>query len=285
MHVLTFVVAVCLPMATQAEAENPCTNGSFEELAPSGFPADWGPVGATVEVSLDARSGERSLRFLRTADNETVETGLNRGPLIDRLKGGIDFWYKGVSAKSAQLNVQVIPMTADPVEKTGSPRATFTVPEGQIGDGQWRHARLKYDFTDNPKAKTVHFAVRIVGTAGELLLDDVSYVERVGTVLRFGKVRLEEDSDAPGQKCTVRTTIENAGDEPAADVRAAMIVPDGFQATPAELSLGDLAPDKKIPAQWTLTGSRTEVRRFEFTAVSGTTDAETSLAVAPKLTL
>ncbi|MFH1267789.1 MAG: hypothetical protein ABIK89_18895, partial [Planctomycetota bacterium] len=163
--------------------------------------------------------------------------------------------------------------------------ATFTVPEGQIGDGRWRHARLKYDFTGNPKVKSVHFAARIVGTAGELLLDDLSYVERVGTVLRFGKVRLEEDPDSPGGRCTVRTAIENAGDAPARDVRAAMIVPDGFQATPAELSLGDLAPDQKIPAQWTLTGSRTDARRFEFTAVSGTAEAETSLAVAPELTL
>src|SRR3989304_1818755 len=66
-------------------AENPCTNGSFETLGPNGFPADWGPVGATVEVSSDAHSGERSLRFSRTADNKTVETGLNRGPLIERL--------------------------------------------------------------------------------------------------------------------------------------------------------------------------------------------------------
>src|SRR3989304_5291428 len=109
MYVLTSALAVSLALATQAEPENPCTNGSFERLAPGGFPVDWGPVGATVEVSSDAHSGERSLRFLRTADNETVETGLNRGPLIERLKGGIDFWYKGVSAKGAQLNVQLIP--------------------------------------------------------------------------------------------------------------------------------------------------------------------------------
>lgn len=53
----------------------------------------WSPIGNTVEVSSDAHSGQRALRFLRTPDTESPETGLNRGLLVDRLKGGIDLGF------------------------------------------------------------------------------------------------------------------------------------------------------------------------------------------------
>jgi len=285
MQTLTLALTIALLTAAPPTTENPCTNGSFEKLAPSGFPADWSPVETTVDVSSDAHSGNRSLRLLRTAQTETPETGLNRGPLIDRLKGGIDFWYKAISAKSAQLNIHAIPMSDEPIENTGSPRATFTVPESHVGDGRWHHTRLKYDFTDNPKVRWIHFAARIVGTGGELLLDDFSYLDRVGTILRFGKVRLEEDADRPGERCTVRVAVESAGDAAARDVRAAMVVPDGFQATPTRLQLGRLAPGKKAQARWTLSGSRVGSFRFEFIAASDSVETETSLTVAPELTL
>ena len=285
MHALTIFLALSFLGAAPPASDNPCTNGSFEKLAPSGFPADWGAIGRTVEVSSDAHSGERSLRFLRTKETETAETGLNRGPLIDRLQGGMDFWYKGVRTESTKLNVQVIPMNDEPREGTGAPRATFAVPEGHIGDGRWHHARLKYDFTDNAEVKSVHFAVRIVGSEGELLLDDVSYVDRVGTILRFGKVEIEEDPDKPGERGTVRAQIENAGDTAADDVRAKIVVPAGLAATPDEVRLGNLAPDAKAQAVWTLEGSRTEACRLELTATSGEAQADTSFAVAPELVL
>jgi hypothetical protein len=278
-------VAFSVALAPQGEGANPCTNGSFERLAPSGFPVDWGPVGRTVEVSSDAHSGERSLRFLRTGKTETAETGLNRGPLIDRLQGGMDFWYKAVSAKNTKLNVHVIPMNDEPREGTGSPRATFTVPEAHVGDGQWHHARLKYDFTDNPEVKSVHFAVRIVGSQGEMLLDDVSYVARVGVILRFGKVQIEEDPDRRGQRCTIRAAIENAGDAAAPNVRFRMIAPERFAASPVEVPLGNLPPDEKASAVWTLEGSREKACRIELAAASGDVKTETSLAIAPELVL
>ena len=41
MHVLAFAVAVGLVGAAPVAPDNPCTNGSFEELSPNGFPADW----------------------------------------------------------------------------------------------------------------------------------------------------------------------------------------------------------------------------------------------------
>ena len=89
-----------------------------------------------------------------------------------------DFWYKALAANDTKLNVHVIPMNGQPREGTGSPRATFTVPDGHVGDGRWHHGRLKYDFTENAEVKSVHFAVRIDGSQGDLLLDDVSYLDR-----------------------------------------------------------------------------------------------------------
>jgi len=288
------ILALILLTAPGAGPANPCTNGSFEELGPQGFPVDWEPVGKAVEVSTDAHSGRRSLRLLRTARTETRLTGLNRtwkaysgqrGKMIDRLKGGIDFWYKAISAANARLNVYAIPMTADPIEKTGSPRATFTVPRQHIGDGQWHHARLKYDFTDNEKAKWVHFSARIHGTAGELLLDDFAYVERVGPILRFSKVRLDEDPKKRGERCTIVAQVGNAGDAVAEDVRATLQPPPALRATPAELSLGDLAPDAKAEAIWTLDGRREKRGSIGLTAVSGTVQARDSICLAPKIVI
>ena len=58
----------CACLMSAAVAANPCTNGSFEELGPQGFPTDWMPVGSLAEVSTDAHSGTRSVRMVRTAD-------------------------------------------------------------------------------------------------------------------------------------------------------------------------------------------------------------------------
>jgi len=285
MYALPLSLVLSVVVAVPPAAENPCTNGSFEILAPNGFPADWGPVGETVEVSSDAHTGQRALLFRRTAKTATTETGLNRGPLLDRLKGGMDFWYKAVAATDAKLNIHVIPMDAEPREATGSPRATFTVPEDHIGDGRWHHTILKYDFTKNAKAKSVHFAVRIVGAEGELLLDDVSYVERVGGLLRVGKVKIDEDPSRPGQRCTVRAEIENAGDAAAEAVRAAMVFDADRNASPAIVPVGDLAPDEKRWVTWTHEGERVTRSRVELMATSGDVETRKSYAVAPELVL
>lgn len=277
--------------AVEAPA-NPCTNGSFEQLDPGGFPAGWSPVGKIVEVCSDARSGSRSLRFLRKAGTPPQEeTGLNRGwdarakksAVIDRLKGGMEFWYKAVSASDANLQLYVIPIGPEGIENTGSPRARFTVPKEHIGDGQWHPARLKYDYTANPKVKGVHFACRIEGSAGELLLDDLAYVEKVGPVLRLGTVRIEEDPQKPGERCTLVALVENAGDQPVADVRAAVELPTGLAAAPAEVRLGDLAPDRKVQARWRLDGERAAAWTLRVAAVSGSQKVTGALEVAPKL--
>jgi len=187
------LLAIVLSGATEGAA-NPCTNGSFEELDARGFPADWSPVGAVAESTSDAHSGKRALRMARKAGEAPAETGINRGwrpgdgkqgRMLAQLRGGIDFWYKAVSAQGAKLNVYAIPMNDEPREGTASPRATFTVPAEHVGDGQWHHARLKYDFTGDAKVKWVHFAARIVGTSGELLLDDVAYVRFASVYHQF----------------------------------------------------------------------------------------------------
>ncbi len=271
-------------LAVVLAAENPCTNGSFEVLGPNHFPADWGPVGRQVELATDAHTGRHALRFIRQPGTEPrIETGLNRVRLLDRLRGGMEFWYKAISAQGARLRIYVIPVNAQGIERTNSSRAMFTVPEGHIGDGQWHRGRIKYDYTGNPKVRSVHFAVRIEGTAGELLVDDFAYLERVGPVLRFGTVRLEEDADAPGQRCRVHVPIHNDGDAAAAEVRALLQPIAGLEARPPEVQLGTIAPGKLARAFWSLHGRREKSGTVRLEARTGKEAAHTVLRLAPKL--
>jgi len=263
--------------------DNPCTNGSFEVLGPDGFPVDWGPVGREVSVSDDAHTGQRSLRLVRFADTPTPETGLNRTKLITELKGGVDFWYKAVSAKGAKLNVYVIPVNDQGIERTGSPRATFTVPEDHIGDGQWHHARLKYDYSDNPKVKSVHFAARIVGTSGEILLDDFQYVAEVGPVPHIKKVMLEEDSEAPGQRGTIRVLVTNLGDQPAKDVKVTVTLPGKTTFRPVEMQLPILRPDEIKPLYCPLAVVRNEPLTVHAKVVAGELEDTRRLELTPAL--
>jgi len=294
MRLISLAAAIALLTLPCLAAENPCTNGSFETLDEKGFPADWGAVGQTVEASSDAHSGQRSLRMARAAETETPETGLNRGwkpdsgeqgKMIGRLKGGIDFWYKAVSAERATLRVYAIPMNAEPKEGTGSQRATFIVPRQHIGDGQWHHGRMAYDFTDNEKVKWVHFAARIVGTAGELLLDDVSYLAKVGPLVRFGKARLDEDPERPGRRCTFSVEVRSDGDEPAKDIVATLELPDGLTAAPAEVRVASLPPDETAWAKWTVEGARAREMSFGLKLVSGESEDLALFLIQPFLTL
>jgi len=287
-------MALCAAAGAADPAAGPCTNGSFERLGPGGFPVDWEPVGQGVTVSRSAHTGRYSLRMVRTAASKGRETGLNRawrahsgrrGAMIDRPRGGIDFWYQAVAADGARLAVYAIPMTADPIEGTGSARATFLVPPQHVGDGRWHHARLRYDFADNPKVRWVHFAARIAGRAGELLLDDVSYVERVGEILRFGNVHLAEDAAAPGRRATLRALIENAGDVPAKDVRVRLTLPGGLKAVPAEQRLRALPVDDTTRAVFTIEGERAAAGTIGLTAAAGRARTETAFPLAAKLVL
>jgi hypothetical protein len=66
---MTFVVAMLMLCGLAAAAPNRCTNGSFEELSPGGFPVDWAPLGK-VAVSADAHTaGVRFAWFGRLPTN------------------------------------------------------------------------------------------------------------------------------------------------------------------------------------------------------------------------
>jgi len=282
------IALLCL--TSLALGADPCTNGSFEQLDANGFPTDWGPVGEGVEVSADAHQGARAIRLVRTPDTKTVETGLNRGwkpgvghAMIDRLRGGIDFHYKAISARSTKLMVYAIPINGQGVEKTASRRAEFAVPEDHEGDGKWHHARLKYDFTHDPEVKWVQFAARIVGSSGELLLDDLSYVERTGPILQFGKVAIEEDPAAPGDRCTLRVPLWSRGDDPAVGIQLAANLPAGLTANPATVQLTQLSPDQRAIVRIELAGRRQQQSEALVTAQAGGFDVETRIEFKPVL--
>ena len=279
--------------AAGAAGEDPCTNGSFEQLDARGFPADWEAVGQSVTVSKDAHSGRHALRMVRTAETKTPETGLNRawrarsgqrGAMIDRLQGGMDFWYKAVSAEGdTRLQVCAIPMSADPLENTGAARVIFDVPHKHVGDGQWHHDRLAYDFTDNAKVKWVHFAARIVGRAGELLLDDVNYVARTGPILQFGRIHIEEDPDKPGRAGTLKARIANVGDQGVRNLRVRVQCPTYLKTTPAEFVIGHLGVRDYARAVWRLEGTRDKPCVLPITAAAAEAAADAQLRITPRL--
>ncbi len=297
------LLAVCLlsigraskTLGSPEQTPNPLSNGSFEELQPNGFPVDWEAVGQTVEVTTKAHTGNRALRFLRTKETKTPETGLNRrwrpnsgepGAMLDRLKGGITFWYQAVSAKDTKLTVQVIPMSAKPFEDTGEPRAMFTVPAEHVGDGQWHQGWLKYDFTGNPKVKWLHVGARLLGDEGELLLDDFAWVEKVGPLPRLTKLTLTEDKQKPGERGTLTATIENVGDAPATNATASVSLPNYLRVEGAtQRALPPLPPDEKAEVSWMVVGRRDRTDAVRVTATTGTASSSMSLSLRAHLSV
>jgi len=281
------------PADVQADAK-PLTNGGFEELGANGFPADWEPVGDEVTVSPDAHSGRYALRFRRTARTRAAETGLNRGwrpdsgeqgRMLSRVKGGIEFWYKALRARSTDLTIQVIPMSARPMEDTGEPRAVFTIPREHIGDGRWHVGRLKYDFSGNPKVRYVHVGTRIQGTEGDFLLDDVLYLARVGPWIQIQKLQLIEQRSAPGQVATLKATLRNTGDEPAISLAAEIRTPHHLHARLAGAPPDNIPPDETASISWTVSGMRDREGRIQVHIRAGESRAAAYLALAPQLEL
>lgn len=278
-----------------AAPENPVTNGSFEILAADGFPADWERVGRVVEVTEEAHSGQRALRFERLPGMEPrEETGLNRawrpdsgerGRMLAQTKGGITFWYKALRAEKCTLTVQIIPMSERPFEDTGEARAIFAVPEEHIGDGQWHRGALKYDYSARPAVKWVHVSVRLLGGPGEMLFDDVEYVEKVGPLLRVSEVKLREDEARPGEAGTLTAQIGNVGDEEIRDLTLTLDLPPGLQADPPTQRISRLAVDDQQLLTWTLTGLREGEVTLRVRAQAGEVTGSASLSLAPDLRL
>ncbi|MFQ6133347.1 MAG: hypothetical protein ACE5R4_14990 [Armatimonadota bacterium] len=259
------VLGLIAASAQQPAAGNPITNGSFEELAATGFPVDWEPVGQGVGVSPDARTGQRSLRISR-GEGAGPETGLNRawrahsgqrGAQLAQTKGGVVFWYKATKSDNARLVFYVIPMSDKPLEDTGNPRKGYDIPEAHVGDGQWHQGRLKYDFADDPKVKWVQIAPRLTGGPGELLLDDISWVAQVGPWISLSKAELVESERKPGRECDVVVELKNVGDAPAEEIRVEIEPPQGLRVKGAPTATAEgIAPDASTEASFRLLGVR-----------------------------
>jgi len=248
---------------------NIVTNGGFELFAGPGMPVDWSVLGRAEEAA-DAHSGERAIRLIRGADEEYVETGLNRvwqpndgkqGTMLDRLSGGLVLWYKLESASpSARIDIHAIPMSAAPIENTLAARVSFPIPLDCAGDGQWHEGRLAYDFTDHPEVKWVHISPRILGGAASLLLDDFSWRESVGPVLVLDKATIGEDARRPGDRATISVEARNIGDAVADDATVTAELPEGLRVPGggAVAKLERVAPKGKAPVRWTIDGRRNE---------------------------
>ncbi len=296
MRTICLIAALALASlgSIAAPAEEVISNPSFEVLDADGLPKDWQRVGAQVEPTTDAHSGKRALRFVRPAENATRETGLNRdwtphngeqGKMLAKLKGGIRFWYKAVRAEDCRMAVYVIPMSADPIENTGARRATYEIPASHVGDGQWHEAALKYDFTDNDKAKWVHVAVRLQGGAGEMLFDDVKWVEKVGPQIALVKPRIWEIKASGGKQCRLAVDLQNAGDAPIGRAQVTLELPTGLTAEPKARVVPAIRVDGEAVLQWTVSGVRKPGMKIGIRAAAGKLRAETTLGLAPDVEL
>ncbi len=266
----TIAVVILLTSPSVRGQGNPVTNGGFEQLGPDGFAADWERVGGVtngeVAVVDEGHRGRRALRLRRDAPEGIL--GLNRqwkqdsgeqGTMLSQLKGGIRFWYKLISSDDCSFEFYVIPMNADPVERTGSQRARLTLPPEHVGDGQWHQGAVKYDFTDNPKVKWVHISPRLRGGRGEMLLDDIEYVESIGPYLGLRDLEIAESEKQPGKRATITLKFKNTGDQPLSGGQARLEAPPGLRLDgAAEQPLPATAPDAEGQVQWTLVGARTK---------------------------
>ena len=287
-----FALFLALSAAAFAQGGRPVvSNGGFEQLGPNGFPVDWEPVGREVGVSRDAHSGQYSLRLVRRPDTPTRETGVNRawrafsgeqGKMIPSGKGAVRFWYKAISADRAQLNIYIIPMSKKPLEDTGEPRVTFTVPQAHIGDGKWHMGALAYDFTRAPKVKWLHVAARIVGRAGELLLDDFQWLESVGPILQVQETQAFE----PLERGVVelRAKVRNVGDRALAGATVRLVAPQGVRVEPAgEQPVAELPPGEQQIVRWRIFGAAPPGSVARVVARAGEQEAEDALELAPRV--
>jgi len=264
----------------------PVTNGGFEQFDAAGAPVDWQVLG-TGHATSEAHSGKSAMELVRTAGSP-IEIGLNRawavdsgqqGTMLASLKGGIRFWYKVPSADSdAQIFFHVIPMSAKPLEDTGSQRATFRVPASHFGDGRWHEGVLAYDFTDNPKVKWVHLSPRMLNAPARWILDDVEWVESVGPVLTIPRFDV-----LPGRDI-LRASISNVGDAPVQGPRVTVQAP-GVTLEPAGRT--DL-PDALKPAgtanlHWRIVGPVREGAKLAIAATGGGTGAEANCTLEPSI--
>lgn len=283
------LIAAAIPCAAQ---ENPITNGGFEALDEQGNPVDWSTLGRARAVT-DARSGNHAM-LLERRPGDTGECGLNRdwepdngeqGTMLSELRGGVRFWYRADEASDpAGLRFFVIPMSEDPFENTGEPRALFTIPPQHVGDGQWHEGLLKYDFTGNEKVKWVHISPRVTGERVRLLLDDIEWLESVGPLPSFVSASLEETPGKEGDEGIVRARVKNIGDQPVDVGIASIELPRGLLAEGGPLrNVAALKPDEDARLSWRVSGRRADRGRIGLKFTAAGREAVSFVEYAPEL--
>lgn len=238
------------------------SNGDFEELK-NGFPAGWvgyiaGKGEGEVKLTDEAHSGKNAL--LLKAKKGSV-AGLNRtypigkkgeeqasmGELFPRLKGGFTFWFKLKKAEADNVRFYVIPMGKDNYE-IGPARTTFIIPPF-LADGKWHFAAIAYDYTSNRDVRSVQVAPRIneggASGEGEVIIDDIKYVESVGAFLFPFAFEVGRDYFI--------CKFKNLGDEKADNLKATLTPPKGVEVDEPAKSL-DLSPGEEREIRWKLRG-------------------------------
>ncbi|MBC7327209.1 hypothetical protein H5T87_03725 [bacterium] len=237
------------------------SNGGFEELK-NGFPTGWigytaGKGQAEVKLTKEAHSGNYAI--LLKAKRDSV-AGLNRtypigkkgeeqssiGDLFPRLKGAFTFWFKLKKAEGDNVRFYVIPMGKDNYE-IGPARTTFVIPP-LFADDKWHFGIIAYDYTKMPDVRSVQVAPRINEGGngdGELIIDDVNYVESAGPFLLPLSVDISKDS------LTLR--LKNVGDEEAKNLTAKLSPPAGIRIDSPEKSI-DLKSGEEGDIKWKLEG-------------------------------
>ncbi|MGB9597707.1 MAG: hypothetical protein ACPL7B_15595, partial [Candidatus Poribacteria bacterium] len=144
---LNMIISLCIIVGfssnafanQEAETQNLCTNGGFEQLSSQNFPIDWGGFSAkdaSFGISRDAHSGKYALR-LKSTSEAVVGINRNNNALIPLTRGIANFWYKAISSSvnGKNLQVYIIAMNESGSNEVG--RQVFTVPFEHIGDNQW----------------------------------------------------------------------------------------------------------------------------------------------------
>lgn len=255
------ILSLCILLSFSLKAQM-LSNGGFEEMK-NGFPAGWtsyiaGRKEGEVKPTKEARSGNYAL--LLKAGKDTV-AGLNRtypigkkgeeqasiGELFPRLKGGFTFWFKLKKAGRDNVRFYVIPMGKDNYE-IGPSRTTYII-SPLLADDKWHLGAIAYDYTANPDVRSVQVAPRIneggESEGGEIIIDDIEYVQAVDASLMPLGVELSKDYFI--------CRFKNVGDKKAEGLKASLMPPQGVEVDATDKSL-DLKPGEEKDIKWKLQG-------------------------------
>ncbi|MBN1347755.1 MAG: hypothetical protein JXQ73_34030 [Phycisphaerae bacterium] len=273
-------------------------NGGFEQ-AQGGLPLDWSPVvqdpANRYDLSADAHTGSRALRLLRAVDRG--EVGFNRawapsagkqGAMLAERKGGLVFWYKVLRLSAdGEMELMAIPMNALPIEETSAQRTIFTVPRTHVADGQWHRAVFKYDYSGNPEVKWVHVAGRLNTGTGEVLIDDVTYLPKVGPLVDVDPLDITTLGKPEDLRFRASCKVVNRGDEPAQGLAIALAAPKSCSITSQSESCGlkALAVDETQTLSWELKGPRSPGDKLVVTIQGPNASASQTAELKPELTV